>query len=168
MTGQRKKFTRGFSRASTLVQNRVRTASEGRGFAQSRLLTHWEEVVGEDVAKMSTPVNVSYGKGGMGATLTLLTTGSMAPMLEMQKEQVREKVNACYGYHAISRIRITQTAPVGFHEGRVAFEGVPKPSLKIDEAAVAKAKDAAQSVESEDLRKALEALGANVISKGNK
>ena len=35
-----------------------------------------------------------YGKGGMGATLTLLTTGPMAPMVEMQKERLRERVNA--------------------------------------------------------------------------
>jgi len=165
MAGQRTKFTRGFSRASTLVQSRVRTASEGRGFAQSRLLTHWEEVVGAEIAKTATPVNVSYGKGGMGATLTLLTTGAMAPMLDMQKEQIREKVNACYGYRAISRVRITQTAPVGFHEGRVAFEPAPKPSQEVDPKAVAKARDAAQSVESEELRAALEALGAKIISK---
>lgn len=167
MVQQRTKFTRGFARASSLVQSRVRSASEGRGFAQSRLLTHWEEVVGDDISKMATPVNVSYGKGGMGATLTLLTTGAMAPMLEMQKEQVRAKVNACYGYLAISRIRITQTAPIGFHEGRVAFEPAPKRSQRIDDQAVAKARDAAQGVKSEGLRTALEALGAKIISKDN-
>ena len=43
----------------------------------------------------------------MGATLTLLTTGANAPMLEMQKEKLRQKVNAVYGYNAISRVRIT-------------------------------------------------------------
>ncbi len=167
MTQQRTKFTRGFARASTLVQSRVRSASEGRGFAQSRLLTHWDEVAGEDVAKVAQPVNISYGRGGMGATLTLLTTGAMAPMVEMQKEKIREKVNACYGYSAISRIRITQTAPTGFRDGRVAFEPAPSKSPKVDAKAVAKARDAAQSVESEELRLALERLGTRIISKHN-
>lgn len=168
MAGQRTKFTKGFARASTLVQSRVRSASEGRGFAQSRLLTHWEEVVGADIAKTAQPVKITYGRGGMGATLTLLTTGAMAPMLEMQKEQVREKVNICYGYNAVSHIRITQTAPIGFHEGRVAFEAAPKISPKVDGKAVAKARDAAQSVKSDELRSALEALGTQIISKSNR
>ena len=42
-------------------------------------------------------------------------------MLEMQKEQLRAKVNAVYGYNAIARVRITQTAATGFAEGKVAF-----------------------------------------------
>jgi len=165
MKQQRKSFSRGFARASTLVQSRVRTASEGRGFAQSRLLTHWEEVVGADIAKMAQPVKITYGKGGMGATLVLLTTGSMAPMLEMQKEQIREKVNACYGYRAISRIRITQTAPTGFAEGRVAFEPAPKVAKQVDPAVEKSAKDIAAPCENDALRQALETLATNVLSK---
>lgn len=157
--------TRGFSRASTLMQSRIREASEERGFAVTRLLTHWPEVVGVAIAQIATPVNVSYGKGGMGATLTLLTTGAQAPMLEMQKEQIREKVNACYGYRAISRVRITQTAPTGFAEGRVAFAPAPKVKKAHDPAVQSAAKALSEDIESEDLRAALAALGANVLTK---
>ncbi len=157
--------TRGFSRAASLMQTRIRKASEQRGFAVTRLLTHWTEVVGEAIAQTATPVNVSYGKGGMGATLTLLTTGAQAPMLEMQKEQIREKVNACYGYSAISRVRITQTAPVGFAEGRVAFAPAPKSAKKPDPAVQLAAETLSSNVENGDLRAALAALGANVLTK---
>jgi len=147
------------------MQPKIRKASEGRGFAQTRLLTHWSDIVGHDVAKIATPVNVSYGKGGMGATLVLLTTGAQAPMLEMQKEQIREKVNACYGYRAISRVRITQTAPTGFAEGRVAFEKAPKVEKPINPDVVKEAKSLAGPCESEELRNALEQLATNVLSK---
>jgi hypothetical protein len=157
--------TRGFSRAASLMQTRIRKASEQRGFAVTRLLTHWIEVVGEAVAQIATPVNVSYGKGGMGATLTLLTTGAQAPMLEMQKEKIREKVNACYGYSAISRVRITQTAPVGFAEGRIAFAPAPIPAEKPDAAVQLAAETLSSNVENDDLRAALAALGANVLTK---
>ena len=157
--------TRGFSRAATLMQTSIRSASEERGFAVTRLLTHWSEVVGEAVASIATPVNISYGKAGMGATLTLLTTGAQAPMLEMQKEQVREKVNACYGYRAIARVRITQTAPTGFAEGRVAFTPAPKRKATPTPAAQAIAQTLAGNIQSDDLRAALAALGANVLSK---
>lgn len=158
--------TRGFSRASGLMQNRIRTASEARGFAVTRLLTHWAEIVGASTAGIATPVNVSYGKGGMGATLTVLTTGAQAPMLEMQKEQIREKVNGCYGYRAISRVRITQTAPTGFHEGRASFAPAPTVPKGPTPAAKQEAADLSRSIQSDDLRAALAALGANIISKG--
>jgi hypothetical protein len=147
------------------MQSRIRKASEGRGFSETRLLTHWQEIVGRDIAKIANPVDVTYARGGMGATLTLLTTGSQAPMLEMQKEQICEKVNACYGYRAISRIRITQTAPTGFSEGRVAFQQA-KPTIEPpNETAKSEAREAAETVENNELRAALEALGANVLSK---
>ena len=162
-----KSTTRGFSRAATLMQTSIRHASEERGFAVTRLLTHWTEVVGEATAQIATPVNVSYGKGGMGATLTLLTTGAQAPMLEMQKEQIREKVNACYGYRAISRVRITQTAPTGFADGRVAFSPAPKAKKTPSEAVQSTAKSLSDGIESDALRTALATLGANVIHKQN-
>jgi hypothetical protein len=164
---QQTNTTRGFSRAATLIQGRIRKASEDRGFAVTRLLTHWPEVVGESVAKIATPVNVSYGKGGMGATLTLLTTGSQAPMLEMQKDQICEKVNACYGYRAIARVRITQTAPTGFADGRVAFAPAAKTKKTPSEAVQSTARNLSEGIESDALRAALTALGANVIHKQN-
>jgi len=157
--------TYGFSRAASLMQTRIKSASESRGFAVTRLLTHWSEIVGEATAGIATPVNVSYGKGGLGATLTVLTTGAQAPMLEMQKEQIREKVNACYGYKAIARVRITQTAPVGFHDGRAAFEQKSAAPKLPDPQAVETSVDLSKDVQSDALRAALAALGANVISK---
>ncbi len=117
------------------------------------------------ISKISHPVDVGYARGGMGATLTVLTSGAQAPMLEMQKEQMRTKVNACYGYNAIARIRITQTAATGFSEGRMVFDHgtVAPPGPKPE--AQSTAQDLAAPVKSDTLRAALEALGANVISK---
>lgn len=50
----------------------------------ARLLTHWAEVVGADVAARARPIKIGHSWGGMGATLTLLTAGPYAPLLEMQ------------------------------------------------------------------------------------
>lgn len=163
----RRASTKGFKRTSTLLTGRIRAASESRGFAQSRLLTDWAEVAGADVAEVSRPVEVSYGRGGMGATLTLLTTGAQAPMLEMQKEQLRAKVNAVYGYNAIARIRITQTAATGFADGQVAFTHKPKdttppqPAPEMHKAA----SHVVAPVTDDGLRAALERLGANILTK---
>ena len=157
--------SRGFERTGALVAPQVRVAGESRGFAVSRLLTQWAEIVGPEVAAIARPVEISYGRG-FGATLSLLTTGANAPILEMQKERIREKANACYGYAAISRIRITQTAPTGFAEGQVAFEPAPaeaKPT-RPDPDAARSARDAAAPVADAGLRDALETLGGHVLS----
>ncbi|SDX47055.1 hypothetical protein SAMN05444358_10663 [Ruegeria halocynthiae] len=163
---RRRSSTRGFKRTATLLNDRIRQAGESRGFAVSRLLTHWAEIVGQDIASIARPVNVGYAKGGFGATLTVLTTGPQAPMLEMQKEQLRDKVNAVYGYNAINRVRITQTAPTGFAEGQASFDHKPKRAKPpIAPEVAAEADKVSRAVHDEDLRSALERLGRNVLSR---
>jgi hypothetical protein len=162
----RRATTKGFSRTSSLLQERIRKASESRGFAESRVLTHWAEIVGDDIARICQPVDVKYGRQGFGATLTLLTTGAQAPMLEMQKETLRTRINAAYGYNAITHMRITQTAPTGFAEGQAQFGAAPKAEKpKPDAATRAEAAEVAAPVGDDDLRQALERLAQNVISK---
>jgi hypothetical protein len=157
---------RGFLRAAGLVQGQVREAGESRGFAAGRLLTHWAEIAGPEFAETARPVKVSYAQGGFGGTLTVLVPGALAPMLEMQKEKLRERVNAVYGYNAIARIRLTQTAAEGFAEGKAQFAPAPRPDRAAPgPALVARAHDAAREVADPGLRDALEALGRNVLSR---
>lgn len=165
-----KRLNRGFARASTLLNGQIRKTGEQRGFAVTRLLTHWPEIAGEEIAAISRPVEVSYGRQGFGATLSLLTTGANAPLLEMQKEKLREKVNATYGYNAIARIRVTQTHATGFAEGKVSFQHrAPKPdTTPPDPALVRAAQEAAHDVEDESLRHALETLARNVLMRSKR
>lgn len=158
--------TYGFKRTSSLLEGRIRRAGESRGFAVTRLLTHWDEIAGPDLAPLARPVEVKYGRQGLGATLTLLTDGARAPLVEMQKEALRQRVNSVYGYNAIARIRITQTAATGFADGQVAFGRPAAPAAPPeDPAAAIAARAAASDVEDEGLRAALEALARNVLSK---
>lgn len=157
---------RGFERTFGLVQSRIREATEARGFSETRLLTHWEDIVGEQTAGMSRPIKVSYAKGGFGATLTLLTNGAFAPMVQAELPKIRERVNAVYGYNAISRIHVTQTAPTGFSEGRVAFS-MPKKELapELSKDVIAEAKIMSDGVQDEGLRHALEQLAGTFLSR---
>jgi hypothetical protein len=111
---------RGFERASTPGERAAEGPRGKRGFAEARLLTHWEDVVGAEIAAIALPLRITYGRG-FGGTLVLLTTGAQAPVLEMRGTEIVERVNACYGYRAVSRVQVTQTAPTGFAEGQVAF-----------------------------------------------
>jgi len=155
---------RGFERADGLLTARIRKAGEGRGFAVTRLLTHWAEVAGEELARSTRPVRISYGKGGLGATLTLLVRGAEAPLIQAELPRLKERVNACYGYAAVARIALTQTAPTGFAEGRAEFEhrpaaGLPGPGAE----AQALGRRAAEEVADANLRLALSRLGAHIL-----
>lgn len=152
--------SRGPEQAGALLRKQIRSVGESRGFAVSRVLTHWEEIVGPDFARATRPIEINYGRG-FGATLTVLVSGANAPMVEMQKERIREKVNACYGYAAISRVRLTQTAPVGFGEVQADYHADPAPPSP---RAVEHARAATETISDETLRAALESLGARVMS----
>jgi hypothetical protein len=156
---------RGFEAASGLVADRIRSAGEKRGFAVTRLLTQWEAIVGRDLAAMTRPVKIGYGREGLGATLTLLVAAAHAPEVQMQLPRLREKVNACYGYAAISRISLTQTAPAGFAEGRAEFLPAPPMPKPLDPVVQARASAVAEGAKDEGLRAALETLAQNFLSR---
>lgn len=158
---------KGPRRVSTLVDATVRRAGQGRGFAEARLLTRWDEVAGAETAAVARPVRVRFGRSGSGAVLTLLTTGAHAPMLQMRLPALRERVNAIYGYAAIARIELTQTAPTGFAEGQAAFRPAPSAKAAPSPDAMRRARHDAAGVADDDLREALERLGANIISRSS-
>lgn len=163
-----KRRKKGFEMTSGLLQQRIREATETRGFSESRLLTHWSEVVGPETAAMARPVKVSYAKGGFGATLTLLTTGAFAPMLQAELPKIQNRVNAVYGYSAISRIHITQTAPTGFSGGRVDFETRKKQvEFEASPEVKAEAREISADVKDEKLRRILEEMASKVLSFSN-
>lgn len=154
---------RGFKTAAAHIETRIRKGAETRGFSVTRVLTHWADVVGEDIARVCEPVDMRYGRAVLGATLTVCTTGARAPMLEMQKEAIRTRVNAIYGYAAVGKIRITQTAPTGFAEAQSTYDAPKKAPAPLPPEATRTVAD----VSDPDLRKALETLGGHVYSKSN-
>ena len=165
--------TRGFKPAAGLLAGQIRHVGEQRGFAMTKLLTHWAEIVGEDMAAQTRPVKVGYGREGgregMGGTLTLLVMGAAAPMIEMQKEKLRAAVNAVYGYGAIARIVLTQTASTGFAEGQAEFAPAPKPAKPTipPPEIIAQASAEAAPIKDEGLRRALATLAQNVHLKNH-
>ena len=155
----------GFKKASVLLKRNIQKASESRGFAQSRVLTHWSEIVGEEISSVSIPTKVSYKTDGLGATLTILTSGSSGPILEMQKEFIRTKVNAVYGYNAVQKIKITQSSPLALirkneNPKRIILKK-NKPEVEISTSL----EKAINEIDDKNLRRALEELAINVFTK---
>ena len=159
---------RGFEPAAGLLREPIRKAGETRGFAITRLLTHWPEIAGRDLAGLCRPVKVSYGQGGLGATLSVLASGAAAPLVQMQLPMLKERVNACYGYAAIARIKVTQTSAQGFAEAQTAFTGpsniaTPSPQTLLKARQVVDT--LTDGVGDSSLKSALERLAENVLTR---
>jgi hypothetical protein len=85
-------------------------------------------------------------------------------MVQMSLPRLIERVNAAYGYAAISRIALTQTATSGFAEGQTPFSGPPAVKAP-DPALTEKAATLAKPIHDETLRSALETLGQNILTR---
>ena len=155
----------GFKKASVLLKKNIQKASESRGFAQSRVLTHWSEIVGEEISSVSIPTKVSYKTDGLGATLTILTTGSSGPILEMQKEFIRTKINSVYGYNAVQKIKITQSSPLALIGKNENPKSITSKKNKSKVEISTSLEKAVNEIDDKNLRQALEELAINVFTK---
>ena len=85
----------------------------------------------------------------------------------MMKTQIKEKVNAAYGYNAVTRINITQTAGIGFEFTKLGVSSEKQdwdPNSSIIRKKV-KTSQQVESVQDKDLREALADLEEKVLTK---
>ena len=108
---------------------------------------------------------MSYKTDGLGATLTLLTSGSSGPILEMQKEFIRNKINAVYGYNAVHKIKITQSSPIAVIGKNEKSKSMFSKNKKIDVEISSRIKETVNEIDDKNLRQALEELAINVFTK---
>lgn len=143
-------------------------AARKMGFAETDVLIHWPEIVGSSLAGLCHPVGVSYGKArAFGATLIVRVDGARAPEAEMMGPQIVERVNAHYGYRAVSRMKITQAtgrkgSGAGFAEPAAVFAHAP---AEPDPRTVKEANALCGDVRDPGLRDALSRMGAYVMSR---
>ncbi len=77
--------------------------------ASSSLASRWPEIVGERLAKVTSLVRVSRGKGG--GVLHLRAPSAAAPMIQHARDHILERVNLAAGTKMpIRDIRIVHTA----------------------------------------------------------
>ena len=151
----------GFARAGDAARALIRPALSKRGFGESRILTEWESVAGADLAGLCRPLRVSFAaREGYGGTLVLGVLGARALEAQHRTPQIIERVNAHYGYRAISRIRLEQLGPEAFATARRATS-LPQPCPEV----LAELADQVSPVRDEGLKTALEALGRNIAAR---
>ena len=104
-TSRRKRMTR----LSGLIDKMVAPSVQKRGFVISRLVSEWPAIAG-DMARWSRPSQINLSRGG-GGTLKLAIASGFGPVALQMKAAIIDRVNAAFGYRAISEVVFVQTLP---------------------------------------------------------
>ncbi len=81
-----------------------------KAFIEADIMCNWEDIVGENLAGFTTPMRIDFKRGERknGVLILQVAGGAMALELQLKEKQLIAKVNAYFGYEAVSRIRIMQ------------------------------------------------------------
>lgn len=96
------------TRLSKLVDPMIEPSARARGFVLSRLISEWQQIVG-DMANWCQPVEMKFSKGETSnGSLKLAIASGRGPEASLQTQNIISRVNAAFGYAAISRITLVQ------------------------------------------------------------
>jgi hypothetical protein len=81
------------------------------GFAQGDVLSHWPQIVGEQIAAISRPEKIRWPRdteGKSGATLHIKVQAGRGLEVEYLASGIIERVNGFLGYGAVSALKVLQ------------------------------------------------------------
>jgi hypothetical protein len=134
-------------------------ACKRQGFVSSEIVTHWDDIVGREIAEHAEPMGMRWTRSSdpddaEPATLVLRVDGPAAIEIQHLAEVIVERVNRYVGWHAVGRIALRQ-APLARRRGRL-----PRP--RIDGNLAASIAAGMTGIADQRLREALGRLGAAV------
>lgn len=79
------------------------------GFSVVEVVTHWDEIVGPDLAPRCIPLKLQWPREeGAAATLVVRVEGAYAIELQYAAGIVVERINAYFGWRCVGRIALRQ------------------------------------------------------------
>ena len=141
-----------------LVRRTLADTFARQGFASIELVTHWNDIVGAEIAAHCEPLRLKWPRGGdveapEPATLVLRVEGPIAIEIQHLAPVILERVNQFFGWRAVGRLALRQ-APLARRPAR-QVRPAPDPQAAARIAATLDIGD-------EDLRNALARLGAAI------
>jgi hypothetical protein len=140
-----------------LVGQCVNQAFSRQGFAAIDIVTHWEDIVGPELARRSEPMRLHWPRRedpeSVG-TLTVRVEGVYAIELQHLAPVVMERVNRYFGWRCVGRIAIRQ--------GPVTARAAPPSVQEPEAAAVEEITQELGPFEDASLARSLARLGALV------
>jgi len=147
-----------------LVGKTVGDAFARQGFAAVEIVTHWQEIVGEDLAKRSEPIKLTWPRrddpDSVGA-LQIRVEGAYALEIQHLQPVIVERVNRYFGWRCVGRLAIRQ-GPVAARRKR------PAPRKEPSAEEIEKTRDTIGKFEDEKLAHSVARLGALIKDRDRK
>ena len=92
-----------------MIEPMVAPSARERGFAISRIISHWHDTVGS-LSEWCRPADIHFPRGSRNnGTLKLQIASGRGPQAQAMTQQIIDAVNASFGYRAVDRISIVQS-----------------------------------------------------------
>jgi hypothetical protein len=158
MAGTFTKKKRFASPLADFVNGAMAEAFKRQGFAATDIVTHWEDIVGPELARRSEPMRLTWpqrqDENSVG-TLMVRVEGAYAIELQHSTGAIIERVNRYFGWRCVGRVTIRQ--------GPVAKRHLPPPApVEPEPASVADVAHQIGPFEDEALGASLARFGALV------
>jgi len=142
-----------------LVGHCVADVFKRQGFTSCELVTHWEDIVGPEIAACAEPIRMQWTRASdpdesPPATLVLRVEGPAAIEIQHQSAVIVERVNRYFGWQALAGIALRQ-APL-------ARRRVKKARPRIDQDLAETIASQMTGIADDGLRAALGRLGAAI------
>ena len=150
--------TNKMKRLSTMIDPMIAPSAKARGFTIGRIVSHWQDIVG-DMSSWCRPDAVFFPRDSRtDGTIRLQIASGRGPQAQAMSDGIIDRVNAHFGYRAISRISLVQTLSTPVQPAS------PKPRSKLNQNQhdIWVLDDKLKDVKSPDLRAALRRLGSPV------
>src|SRR5215471_416571 len=94
-----------------LVSVCVADAFARQGFTSCEIVTHWDEIVGSEIAALAEPIRMQWARsrdpeGAPPATLVLRVEGPAALEIQHMGGVILERVNRYLGWQAVDRLAL--------------------------------------------------------------
>jgi hypothetical protein len=122
--------TRSLKTVGSFLPGLTAQAFKKYGFTTAHLVMDWPAIAGKDLAAVSAPERLKWPprpaaeaaeaepvRGRRGATLVLRVEAARALDIQYKRHQILERINAYFGYAAVSDLRLVQ-APLPAPAGR--------------------------------------------------
>lgn len=135
ITPANQRITGDLTALSKTMQPITKSIFGKKGFIEIDILANWDKIVGDELAQFSAPEKINFPKGEKNNGVLHLQVQSGAFALEIQHREkfILDKINAYFGYNAVSSIKIQQNNFFSFYDEKTDFYNSFRPDLTTNE-----------------------------------
>lgn len=155
----------GLTNVSKVIMPVAKQLLGNHGFFMVDLLSNWSAIVGHNLAAYALPTKLSFPQNTrLNGCLTItVMAGAYAMEIKQQERLLLDKINVYFGYEAITKLKIIQTA------NQEDFSVCKKPIENLQKNVVSAAEEnyiteLTKDIRSPELRKIVQKLGLAVAA----